>query len=119
MTLDELTQPGWGDAADYLSERATYYSAAELKVTAVVMPQTDSIVATPSQTTIRELMQSLDIVPRQSRMPHRTCRPGSSQMRLGSGRPQSQKRIALPDSSLINKLKPVDPVSFYSYILPA
>jgi len=39
MKLDELTQPGWGDAADYFGERHKKYGTTELKVTAVVQSQ--------------------------------------------------------------------------------
>jgi hypothetical protein len=36
MRLDELTQPGWGDAANYFCERDMKYGTAELKVPAIV-----------------------------------------------------------------------------------
>jgi len=45
------------------------YRTNELKVAAVVKPQTDTTAATLSPTTIAELMQVLDIVPGQSEMP--------------------------------------------------
>ena len=51
MRLDELTQPGWGDAANYFRERDMKYGTTELKVLAVVNPQTDMTAATPSPTT--------------------------------------------------------------------
>ena len=38
IKLDELTQPGWGDAAIYFSERYKKYSRAVLRVPAVVKP---------------------------------------------------------------------------------
>jgi hypothetical protein len=69
-------------------------------------------------------MESLDIIPGISQMPHGTSRPGSSHLRLGSGRPQSNKCIASlppdvePDSSPIMKAKPIQPVSLYSCIFP-
>jgi hypothetical protein len=53
-----------------------------LKVPAVVMPQIDMTTATPSQTTVGEHMQTLDIVQGQTDMPAVTFRPRSSQMRL-------------------------------------
>jgi len=72
MKLDQLTQPGWGDAADYFRERDMKYGMTELKVPAVGKPQTDLTAATPSPTTFGELMQALDIVPGQSQMPQVT-----------------------------------------------
>jgi len=44
------------------------YGMTELKVRAVEIPQTDTAAVTPSPTTFGELMQFLDIVPRQSEM---------------------------------------------------
>jgi len=122
MRLDELTQPGRGDAADYLRERDMKYGTTELKVLAVGKPKTDSTAATPSPTTFGELMQALDIVPGQSQMAQVTSRQGSSQMRLGSEKPQADNCIvppmsaAAPDSLQIEIAKPVQPVSFYPCI---
>ena len=62
MRLDELMQPGWGDTANSFRERDTKYRMTELKVPAVVKPQTDTTAATPSPTTFGELMQVLEIV---------------------------------------------------------
>ena len=70
--LDELTEPGWGDAADYIHERDMKYGTTELKVLAVVKPQTDIAAATTSPTTFGVLLQILDIVPGQSQMPQVT-----------------------------------------------
>jgi len=78
MRRDELTQLGQGDAADYFCERDTKYGPTELKVPAVVKPQTDTTAATPSPTTFGELMQVLDIFPGQSQMPQVTSQQGSS-----------------------------------------
>jgi hypothetical protein len=69
MRLDELMQPGWGDASDYFRESDMKSRTPELKVLAVGKPQTDSTAATPSPTTFGELMQALDMVRRQSQMP--------------------------------------------------
>jgi len=52
MRLDELTQPGWDHAANYFHERDMRYGTSELKVPAVVKPQTVTIAATPSPTTL-------------------------------------------------------------------
>ena len=62
MKLDELTRPGWGDAANYFLESDMKYGTAELKVPAVVKHQIDTTAATPSPTTCGEHMQTHDIV---------------------------------------------------------
>jgi len=72
MRLDALTQPGWGDAADCFRESDIKNGTTELKVPAVLKAQTDTTAATPSPKTFGELMQVLDIVPRQSQMPQVT-----------------------------------------------
>jgi hypothetical protein len=72
LMLDELTQLGLREAADYFCERDTMYGTTELKVLAVGKPQADSTAATPSPTTFGELMQDIDIVPGQSQMPQLT-----------------------------------------------
>jgi len=51
MKLDELTQPGWEDAADYFRQRDERYGTAELRVLVVVQPQTDDDASAPSPTT--------------------------------------------------------------------
>jgi len=72
------------------------YGKSELNIPAVGKPQEDSTAATPSPTTFGELMQALDIVPGQSQMPQVTFRPGTSQIRLCSEKPQADNRIVLP-----------------------
>jgi len=122
MKLDELTQLGWGDAANYFRERDRKYGTSELRVPAVVKRQTNQDVAAPALTTFGELMRCFDIVPGIAQMPPGTSRPGSSHMRLGSGNPQSD--IAIPglapaterDSSTVLNSKPVEPVSYYPCI---
>jgi len=122
MSLDELRQPGWGDAADYIRQRDMKNGTTELNIPAVGKPQTDSTAATPSPKTFGELMQVLDIVPGQSQMPQVTSRQGTSQMRLGSEKPQADNHIvllmsaAMPDSSQIEIAKPVQPIRFYPCI---
>jgi hypothetical protein len=93
MRLDELTQPGWGDAANDFRERAMKYGTTEFQVPAIGKPQTDWTAVTPLLTTFGVLMQALDIVPRQSQMPQGTSRLGRSQMRLGSKKPQADNHI--------------------------
>jgi len=128
MKLDELTQPGWEDAADHFHERDKKYGRFELRVPAVVQPQTNDDAPAPPPTTFGELMESVDIVPGISQRPQGTSPPGSSHIRLGSVMPQSKSSIpsgepaAEPDSSTLLKAKPVEPassvepVSFYPCI---
>jgi len=117
MKLDELTQPGWDDAADYFCERDMKYGTSELRVAAVVQLQTNDDAPAPPTTTFRELMESVNIVPGISQRPQGTSRPGSSHIRLGSVKPQSKlnkpsgEPAAEPDSSTLLKAKPVAPVS--------
>jgi len=119
LRLDELTQPGWGDAVDFFREREMKHGTTELKIPAVGKPQEDSTAATPSPTTFGELMQALNIVPGQSQMPQVTSRQGTSQMRLDLEKPQADNHIVppmpaeVPNSSPIEIVKPVQHVSFY------
>ena len=124
MMLDELTQLGWGNVADYFSETDMMYRTTELKVPAVVKPQADIAAATPSPTTFGELMQSLNILPGQSPMPQVTSRQGSTQMRLGSEKHQADNHIVafmpitVPDSSQLEIAMPDQPVSLYPCLWP-
>jgi len=124
MKLAELTQPGWGDAADYFPEIDTKYGTSELKVPAIIKSQTDHVAAAPSPTTFGELLETLDIVPGISPMPQCISQPGSSHMRVGSGKPKSPERISSfppgveSDPSLMMYATPVQPVSAYHCILP-
>jgi len=87
MKLDKLTEPGWGDAADYFRERDKKYGTSELNVPAIIKSQRDHVAAAPSPTTFGELLGTLDIIPGISLMRQCTSRPGSSHMRIGSGIP--------------------------------
>jgi len=103
MRLDKLMQPGWEKADDSSGESDMKYETAELMVPAVVKPQTAKTAATPSPTTFEEHMQTLDIVPGQSQILQGTSQPGSSQMRLCSGKSQSKKGIiSLPPGTAPN-----------------
>ena len=119
MRIDELSQPGWWDAANYFRERDMKYGTAELNVPAVVTPWIDTTAATASPTTAEEHMQTLDIVRGQSGMPAVSSQPGSSQMRLRLEKPQSNKFIpvlspdAATDSTPMPNPNPVEPLSFY------
>ena len=122
--LEDLTQLGWEDAADYFRERDMTYGSSALRVLAVVQPQTADNAVVPALATIGELMECLDIVPGILQMPQGTSRPGSSHIRLGSVKPLSNTSIsglapaAKPDSSLIQKVNPVELISFYPCIYP-
>jgi len=119
MKLDELTKPGWEDAADYFRERDKKYGTAELRVPVVVQPQTNDDASAPPPTTFGEFMERLDIVPGISQMRLGTSRPGSSHIRLGSVKPQSNTSISglepalVPNTLPLLKAKPVEPVRFY------
>jgi len=105
---DKLTQPGWVDAADYFRERDIKNPKTELKIPAVGKPQEDSTAATPLPTTFGELMQALDIVPRQSQMPQVTSRQGTSQMRLRSAKPQADNNLVLPIPAAVSDSSPIE-----------
>jgi len=119
MKLDELTQPGSEDAGYYFRERDKKYGTAKLRVLVVVQPETDDDATAPPPTIFGQLMERLDIVPGISQMPQGTSRPGSSHIRLGSVKPQSNTTIsghepaAVPDTLPLLKAKPVEAVSFY------
>jgi len=72
MRHDELMQPVWGDAPDYFHARDMKYGTTELKVSAIVMPETDMTAATSSPTSFGELMPVLDMVTREAQMPQVT-----------------------------------------------
>jgi len=122
MKLDELTQPGWEDAAEYIRQRDKKYGTFELRVQAVVQSQTNDDAPAPPPTTFGELMESFDIVPGISQRPQGTSGPGWSHIRLGSVKPQSKSSIpsgepaAEPDLSTLLNAKPVEPGSFYPWI---
>jgi len=93
ITLNELTQPEWEDAADYFREQDKKYGTSELRDPAVVQLQTNDDAPAPPPTTFGECMESLDIVPGISQRPQGTSRPGSSHIRLGLVNPQSKLSI--------------------------
>jgi hypothetical protein len=122
MKLDELTQLGWEDAADYFCQRDKKYDTSELRVPAVVQPQTNADATAPALRSLGELMESLDIVPGISQMLQGTSGPGSSHFRIRSVQPQSKTSISSlepateRDMSPLLKAKPVEPVCFYPCI---
>ena len=78
MKLEEMNQPGWEDAADYLHGRNTKYSPSDLRDLAVIRPQTDDHAAAPVPTKFGERLVCHAIVPGISQLPPGTSRPGSS-----------------------------------------
>ena len=83
IKLDKLTQPSWGDMANYFRETDKKYRTTELKVPAVVQSQREEDATCFAPTTFGEPMETLDSIPGKSQMPQVTSRPGSSQWRLG------------------------------------
>ena len=124
MQLDELTQPGWGDAADYFREQDMKYRKSKVRVPAVMKSQTNHVAAALPPTTIGELLGTLDSVPGISRMLQFSSRPGGSHIRVGSGKPKAPEGISsLPPGtesnlSLITYSMPVQLVSADHCILP-
>jgi len=74
MKLDELTQLGWEDTADYFRDRDKKYCTSELRFPAIVQPQTDNDPEAPAPTTFGELIECPEIVPRILPTPQRTFR---------------------------------------------
>jgi len=122
MKLDEFTPPGWGDAADYFRESDKKYGTTKLKAQAVIQPQTADDAASFVPTTFSVPLVTLDSVPRELQMPQLTSRPASTQMRLGSRKPQMHERIPsllpapMPDRLQIQQSKPVEPITFHPCI---
>ena len=122
--LHKLTQPGWGDAADYFRKTDTKYAMTELNVPPVIKSQMDQVAAAPPPTTFGELIETPDLVPEISRMLRDTSRPESRHVGLGAGKPQPPELISsLPpgapsELSQINYVMPLEPVTFYHCILP-
>ena len=123
IKLDKLTQTGRGDAADYLRERETKYGTTEFKDAGVVQPQMTDTAASSVPTTFSVPLETLDSVSGKLLMLQVTSRPGSSNMLLGSRKPQTHQLIPslppapMPDWSQIQQSKPVEPVSFNPCIL--
>jgi len=101
MKLDELTQPGCGDADDYFCERHEKYGTTELKVPAVVHPQPADDAVSSVPTTFIDPVETLDNLPGIMQMPQVTSRPGSSHMRLGLRKPQTHEHTpSLPPAPM-------------------
>ena len=56
MKLDKLTQPGWGDAADYFNGKDMKYGTSILRVVAVIILQMNDDAGAPAHTSFGELM---------------------------------------------------------------
>jgi len=122
MQLDELPQLGWEDAAEYFRGRDKKYGTSKFRVPAIIQPHTDDGAAAPAPTNLGDHIESLKIVPRITQMPQTTSRPGSSHIRRGSVKPQSNTSISGHEpgaerytSPLLNA-KPVETSSFYPWI---
>jgi hypothetical protein len=82
----------------------------------------DTVALAP--TTFGEHMESLAVVPGMSQMTKGTPRPGSSRVRLGSGKPLLHSDFSALESpaeyvsSPILNAMPVEPVSFCPCLLP-
>jgi hypothetical protein len=89
------------------------------KVPPVVTRQIDTTAPSASPTTAGEPRRTLDIFWGQLVMVGVTSRPGSSQMKLGSEKPQAIKfirilsRQAETESTQIQDANPVEPVNLY------
>jgi len=118
LKLDQLTQPRWGDAVDYLCESVKKYGMTEWEVPAVVQPQTADDAASSAPTTFGDSGETLASVPGKLPMPQVTSQPGSRHMRLDLRKPRTHKCIpSLPPalmlySSPIAKFKDVEPIRF-------
>ena len=64
MRLEELTQPGWGDAPDYSCERDEKSAKAELIVQAVIQLRMGNVAATPAPTPVGALQDYVRYRPR-------------------------------------------------------
>jgi len=93
IKLDDLTQLGWEDSADYICQEDTKYGTSCLRVPEVVQPPTDDEVAAPAATPFGVLMECLDIVCALSQLPQGISREGCNDMRPGSQKPQSNMTI--------------------------
>ena len=119
---DRLMQPGWEAVADLFHERGKMYGTTELKVQAVVQPQTEDDAASSPPMTFGERMQNLDSIPGKLLMRQVTSRPGSCCKRLVSQNPEMHKCIpSFPpntkrDLVMITESKRVESVSFYPFI---
>jgi len=118
IKLDELTQWGCGDGADYWHERDEKYGTTEFKVPGVVQSQMEEDATCSVLTTFDEPLERLDRVPGKLQMPLVTSWTGCSQMRLGLRKPQTHEGIPsfppapAPDASLIQIPKHVEPLSY-------
>jgi hypothetical protein len=119
INLEELTQPEWGDPADYICESDVNDDTSEVRVVAVIKLQPDRDASAPVPTTFWELLDCLDVVPGISQIAQKTSQPGSRYVGLGPGKPQSDTGIpghapaAQPNRSPMPKAKPVDSVGCY------
>jgi hypothetical protein len=72
MKLDELTQLGWENAADYCRERDKKYGTSERRVPAVIQLHTNDDASAPPPATFGQPMECLDGIPGISQTPQGT-----------------------------------------------
>jgi hypothetical protein len=114
MKSNKSSHPGWDNTPAYYRDRETKYGLSEIRVPAVIQPQTDEDAAASGMTPLGELLECLDIVRGISQMLHGTFRLARSYMSLGSGK--LRWNISIPclapgsesDWLLILNVKPVE-----------
>jgi predicted mannosyl-3-phosphoglycerate phosphatase (HAD superfamily) len=89
--LDKLNNMVCRDVSDYLNEIANMYGTATLKAPEVITLQTEKCQSPAALTTFGQQMETIHWVSGESQMPQWTARPGSSHVRLVSGKLQSYK----------------------------
>jgi hypothetical protein len=62
MKVEELTELGWEDAADYFRPQDQKYGTSELRMPAGLQPQMDDNAPAPPPTSLGELLECLAIV---------------------------------------------------------
>jgi hypothetical protein len=72
MKLNELTQAGWEEAANYFAERDEKYGTTKLIFRAIIQPQLKDHAVAPPPAILGELMMSHDIVPGMLQRPQGT-----------------------------------------------
>jgi len=122
MRVDELTEPGCEEVADYIHQRYWNYRNSKVKELAVVQPQTNDDAAALATSKFGELMECHDIDQGILQMPQRTFRPGCSHISIGAVKPQPNTSMSvlvpatMPNSFLIQNGKRVEVESIYTSI---
>jgi hypothetical protein len=122
MKLDELTQPGWEDVANYFHDWDKKYGTSKIGFPAVVQPQMDDNASAPAQTLFDESMECLGILPGISQILPGIPRPDSSHIRLGLVESYLNTSTPILESALERNtlpflnVTPVKPLSCYPVI---